>query len=112
MSKPKKYLREKKKWVTEEEYDKFYSSHDKKLCRGGKPHDFVLVLPTHVKYDENIYKFNPEDYYKLMEEEYQFFEEQKKKMLAMGVTYGRWNSKPYRLYMCSVCKKQNYIHEE
>ncbi len=99
------YDREKKKWVTQEEYDKSHKPRDKKVCRGGKPHDFVLVLPFYTSYDE-AYKFKPEDYYKIMDERFDFIEKQKVQLEKMGIKDRGWNRKETRLYMCSVCKKQ------
>ena len=106
----KKYDRETKKWVDAEVLDKRQNERDKKLCRGKKPHDFVLVLPSSVTYD-STYKFNPEEYYKLMDEQYEYQEEIKKKLKALGIEskrFGFYKYEQIRYFMCSVCKKQKY----
>lgn len=103
----KKYDREKKKWVSIEEYEKTHKPRDKKKCRGGKPHDFVLVLPFYTSYD-STYKYHPEDYYKIMDERYEFIEKQRTELEKMGIKDRGWNRKETRLFMCAVCKKQEY----
>lgn len=106
----KKYDRQLKKWVTVEEYERTHQQKDKKFCRGKRPHDFVLVLPTGVTYNEK-YRFDPESYYKIMDERVAFIEGQKRQLEQMGILQrwgSSWNSKETRLYMCSVCKKQKY----
>lgn len=46
----KKYDHVSKKWLTEEEWEEKNRKLKKsKLCRGGKPHSFKLVLPWHVQ---------------------------------------------------------------
>lgn len=103
------YHRESKKWLTPEEIEKYKSRKDKKLCRGKKPHDYVLVLPSHVQYNSEIYKFNPEEYYKVKDEIYDFIEKQNQKLVAMGIKVRCWNRKETRLYGCTVCKKLEYV---
>ncbi len=103
----KQYDRITKKYVTEEEAEKLRISRDKKFCKGKKPHDYVLVLPYYVSYNEN-YTFKPELYYKIMDERCDFIESQKKELEKLGIQDRGWNSKQSRLYMCSVCKKHKY----
>ena len=104
----KQYDRQTKKWLTAEELEKVKAKRDKKLCRGGKDHDFVLVLPWHTTYNTN-YKFNPEEYYRLMDEKFEYLEKHKERIKAIGVLdRSGWNRKETRCFMCSVCKKQKY----
>ena len=107
----KKYSRIAKKHVTPEEYDRIHSTKDKDFCKGKKPHDFVLVLPHYVTYDET-YKHNPLEYYKLKAELEDFEDAIDKKVRALGVVertfrISRLRRKNY-LFICSVCKKQEY----
>lgn len=83
----------------------------RELCRGGREHDYLLVLPDHVSYNEN-YKFNPEEYYRIMDELRTAEEMYNKKILEMGIG-GRWgsfnmSSRTARSYCCSICKKKKY----
>lgn len=105
----KQYDRETKRWVESDVLDKRLSSRDPKVCRGKKPHDFVLVLPLHVHPAEG-YKGDPKAYYDLMDERYQLLEDFNKKVAEIGVrgSYHLWNRKESRLYICSVCSKRKY----
>lgn len=103
----KKYDHEKKEWVTLEEYERRQKQRTNKLCRGNKPHDFVLVLPIFVSFTDS-YNFNPNEYYRIMDERYEFIENQKKELEKLGIINRGWNRKETRLYMCAVCKKQKY----
>ena len=102
----KQYDRETKKWI-EEDVLKERHSRDKKLCKGKKLHDFVLVLPSHVTYNEN-YNFKPEEYYRLMDEKVRLEEliYERLKVLGIITKYGTW--KPSKHYVCSICKKEKY----
>lgn len=105
----KKYDHKEREWVTEEEYDRRMSKRDTSLCRGKKPHDFVLVLPSYVGYDET-YKFNPEEYYKILDEGRDFEKKQKERMAELGIKprYFSWNHYERRMFMCTICKKVKY----
>lgn len=105
----KEYDREKKKWVSVDAKERELKLKKRKMCRGGRPHNFVLVLPMYVHFNE-LYKFNPEEYYKIMEEYDAFIDEQDQKFKKLGIVtrfggglYGR-----NKTYMCSVCKKVEY----
>lgn len=103
----KKYDSKTKKYVPIEVYEKTQSLKKRDTCRGQKPHDFVLVLPHHVEYNET-YKFDPTGFYDLMDERYQFVEDQAKALIKMGIKDRGWNRKETRLFICSVCGKQEY----
>lgn len=106
----KKYDRETKKWISVDEHDKKYSPRDKSLCRGKKPHDYVLVLPNYIRFD-STYKFNPEEYYRIENETHDFLNEQVEKLKNIGIITKRYERKPTKMFMCSVCKKQKYEYE-
>jgi len=104
----KKYSNKVKKWVSEEEFERLHNSRDKKTCRGGKAHDYVLVLPEYISYNEG-YKFNPEKYYAIMDARYDFIEKQDQELKKMGI--GSRTSANYRStrhLICSICKKKEY----
>lgn len=107
----KRFDRETKEYVTEEEYARRYSNRNKKTCRGGRPHDYVLVLPLWIKTTEQ-YKLNPVVYYDAMDRIDDFTREQSEELARHGILvrhYG-YPSRP-RLYVCSVCNKQEYKSE-
>lgn len=107
----KKYDPAKKKYVSIEEYEKTYNPRDKKLCRGKKPHDFVLILPPWVTYSTG-YEFNPERYYDLLDELAEFEVRTYKKIVDMGVKSvygGRLQAKKTsRYFACTVCNKREH----
>lgn len=114
-SRMKQYDYKARKWITQEEYDKRYPPHkDKEICRGKKPHDWILVLPNYVGYTET-YRHNPEVYYKLMEEAQTYSENLSKRLLELGIK-SRYHMSfasfaEHKLYICSVCKKQKTIYK-
>lgn len=112
----KQYRRDAKRHMSDEEYEVYKAKgrKDPKICRGGKPHDYVLVLPFHVTFDPAIYKFNPEEYYRLKDELTALIEKHNEKIVAMGVTsrYRSWERRETRYYICSVCKKQKYDFQD
>lgn len=107
----KQYDNKLKKWVSQEQYDKSHPKRSANICRGGKPHDFVLVLPYGVTYNEK-YAFNPEAYYKVQREVEEFHAKKYEQLLAIGIVasgmkpWKYWNKE---LHVCSVCKKQKYL---
>lgn len=104
----KKYDENLRKYVSVEEYERTHQLRDKSVCRGKKPHDFVLVLPYMVSYTSE-YKFNPEEYYRVMDELFDIKEKKYQELETLGIKSSRgWNRQETRLYMCSVCKKQKY----
>jgi len=109
----KKYDREKKKWVEETDINKKLKKRE--LCRGGKEHDYVLVLPEHVTYTED-YKHNPEAYYAILDEIEEFSLKAMERITALGVV-SKYYSMPskyrrVRLYLCSVCKKKHHEYPD
>ena len=103
----KEYNRTTKKWgeATDIKLKK------RELCKGGKEHDYLLVLPDYVSYTES-YKFNPEAYYELMEDLDKYTKENDRKLVEMGLKSRLFrflpSSSTRRNYMCSVCKKKKY----
>lgn len=106
----KKYDREKRKWVDESEIDKKLAK--RKLCKGGREHDFILVLPPYVRTVNSILGIDiAEKYYQIELEIEQLLAEKHKELEAIGILhkpYGRITGKQFRYYVCSVCKKNEY----
>lgn len=103
----KKYDRETKKYV--EDLNSGKSAKKRKLCRGGKPHDFVLVLPPMITYTD-AYKFKPEIYYESHERVRQFLISEDQHLLKNGITsrFQNWRGSALRHYACTVCGKTDY----
>ncbi len=109
----KRYDRKTKKYVTQEEYDRSHATKDKDLCRGKKPHDFVLVLPDWVTYVQGVYKFDARVYYDLMEKK-RLFNDSISALLAQAGIASRYGTSDFadrketRHYVCTVCSKRKW----
>lgn len=108
----KHYDRTKRKWVGETEVVK--KPRDKHVCKGGRPHSYVLVLPHGVSYGPD-YKFNPEAYYAILDEIQDFVEQKKKDVEVLGIDKIKyswsWNYSTYRHWVCSVCGKKEWLEK-
>lgn len=103
----KKYDREKKEWISEDEHISRQKKRDKR-CHGGKEHDFVEVLPYGVEANEK-YQGSTEPYYKALKEIDAFVDKKHEELAQLGILI---RTKPWRpnmrMFMCSVCKKKRY----
>ena len=104
----KVYDREKRKWVGEAEVTK--KQGKRKLCRGGRPHDFQLTLPSYVKV---IGYPTPEailEYYRIEEVKRELIKKENEKLVSFGIIlndrYGFGRDTKY--FVCSVCGKLDY----
>lgn len=103
----KQYDRESKKWLSEEEIAKKVKKRD--TCKGGRPHDYVEVLPYGVSALEG-YAGSVEPYYEaekaiaeFSQKEYDMLREK----YGIDAKYMRVSRLfNYRRFMCSVCHKQ------
>lgn len=104
----KKYDRETKKYITEEEYNRKYGK--RKLCKGGREHDYILTLPPYIRTEHNILGIDvAEQYYKIELEIDKLIAEKHKELEALGILhrpYGRITDRQYKYYICSVCGKR------
>lgn len=101
----KHYDRASKKWITEEERDLKLKKRD--ACKGGRPHDYVEVLPYGVEANDK-YQGLTQPYYDAEEAIKAFTEKKYAELAAIGIIvrpHGWW-PRNYRRYMCSVCHKQ------
>lgn len=108
----KKYIQEKKKWVTEEEHEKYISLKTPKGCRGDKEHDFVLMLPDHTAKWDGKSPYNAQAYYDAMEDIRAFKEKKRTELAALGIIVQKPWSSDWKKYVCSVCNKQAYNIKE
>lgn len=105
----KKYDRETKTWIEEEELDKKLAK--KKTCKGGKEHDWILCLPSYVSYKDTALGIEvAEQYYAIEDAREDMNIALDSQLEAIGI-----NSRTYRVgkllgrrrdYVCSVCLKR------
>lgn len=107
----KHYDREQKRWVDAAE--KQGNLDKRKLCRGGREHDWVEVLPWGVEAVEGVYQGNPQPYYDAEDAIDRFTAEKYRELEELGILsnykrgfYGSRAS--IRHYICSVCRKKDY----
>jgi hypothetical protein len=104
--KPKKiYDKQTKRWVHP---DTVTTLKKKDTCRGGREHDWVLVLPRDKEFKEKVSADAIKRYYELCDEEYHFRENLNKEIDLLGIkscyyTFGLW--KKQRHYICATCGK-------
>lgn len=104
----KKYLREKKKYVTEEEYEQYHALRKRgaDACKGRRPHQWVLVLPIwRAKWDEK-HPYDAEAYYKAMMERREFIKKQDAELAKKGILVSPSHDWLHKDYACVVCKKR------
>ena len=106
----KEYNRTTKKY--EEKSEVVGSLKKKETCRGGKPHDFLIVLPEFISMrnrdidtaTENVIKYyeSEDRIHDFIQKEVEF-----KKSLGIHIGVSGWKSKITRYFRCSVCGKKD-----
>lgn len=109
----KEYNRKTRKWEVITEVVGDLKKRD--TCRGKKPHDFVLVLPDHLRnyYMVDITTENVEKYYESEDRIWEFEEKEKKYKESLGIVRSNGRSiyssrRATRNYECSVCGKKEW----
>jgi len=105
----KKYDRETKSWVEEEVAER--KTAKRKLCKGGREHDWVLCLPPYIRDKDSALGLDKvEEYYRIEDEREDMDIAFDEKLAAIGITSAGFRLKSLfgrrRYYMCSVCFKQ------
>lgn len=84
----------------------------RKSCKGGREHDWVMVLPFWFEAVDGVYNGNPEPAYTYRQRLEELEERLKNELADLGiVSKYRWGSvgrnirEDYRTYQCSVCHK-------
>jgi hypothetical protein len=103
----KKYDRETKRWLDEEEIETKLAK--RKQCKGGREHDWILCLPPYVHTKDSLLGFDiAEAYYQIEDEREDAEIAFNERLEEIGISsnqvrriFGR-----HRYYICSVCKKQ------
>ena len=103
------YDRETKRWVEEDDVEKKLSK--RKLCKGGKEHDWIMCLPFYVEYKDTALGIEvAEQYYAIEDAREDMNNAFDLQLESIGI-----NSRAYRpgklfgrrrSYVCSVCFKR------
>lgn len=101
----KEYNRVTKKY---EEKEKTGKLKKPQKCKGGKEHDFVLLVPKWINRDHDLSKDEIEEYYQIEETRGNVEDSFNQKLRLIGIIYQRYNSVLRRFYRCSVCFKEKY----
>ena len=103
----KSYNRETGKYITNEE--KGGKLKKRELCKGGRQHDWVKVLPFGYEASE-AYEGDVEPLYQALEAIADFEDATYDVLKQIGIvkTHKAWRPRPERVLMCSVCKKKKY----
>lgn len=106
----KKYDRESKKWLDEEEVIK--KSNKRKLCKGGREHDWILCLPRYVETENGstLGLDKVEEYYRIEDEREDANIKFDERLEELGIKSRLFRIKSLlgrrRSYICSVCLKR------
>lgn len=107
----KVYDRKSGKYITEEESKKG-SLKRRETCKGGRPHDWIEMLPTYLAEALPNYKGSPEPYYDAEEKiaDYTarvYMTLEKEHGIKVKSRNSIWRPR-MREWMCSVCHKKDY----
>lgn len=105
----KKYDRDTGKWVEEIELERKLSK--RKLCKGGREHDWVLCLPPYVTTHTSVLGLDMvEEYYRIEDEREDAEIAFDKRLEDIGIKSHSFRLKSLlgrrRSYICSVCLKR------
>jgi hypothetical protein len=103
----KKYDRQTKSWVEEEEFERKNSK--RKQCKGSREHDWILCLPSYVTVQGSELGLEKvEEYYQIEDEREDANIAFDERLEAIGIKSRRWHGVlgRRRSYICSVCLKR------
>lgn len=104
----KKYDKDSGKWIEEIVVEQKLAK--RKLCKGGKEHDWVLCLPAYAKSDTALGLDKVEEYYRIEDERADMETAFDERLEALGIESNSYRFSKLlgrrRSYICSVCLKQ------
>jgi hypothetical protein len=105
----KEYNRTTKRWEEKDE-SKTGSLKKKKLCRGGKEHDYQICLPDFLDKNQNLQLNIIQEYYNSQDRVLKFLSKEQELLVNLGIErrYTHSVDRIYRYYKCSVCGKKEY----
>lgn len=106
----KKYDRENKQWLPEEEVERKVSK--RKLCKGGKEHDWILCLPPYAQNTDSVLGLDKvEEYYRIEDAREDINIQFDEQLEALGIKSRSFRIEKLlgrrRSYICAVCHKRN-----
>ena len=101
----KEYNRIKRIW--EEPQEKTGSLKKPKLCRGGKPHKFQLIIPTYITGYSQMSQEAIDEYYKSEERIKEFLNNENRERAKYGIPQCFSRAKVAKYYKCEVCGKND-----
>lgn len=105
----KEYNRTTKKY---DEVEKTGKLKKPEKCKGGRDHDYVLLIPKWVSRSRNLSREEIERYYDIEEGRAKMEEAFNDQLAVLGITMRRWTSSLSRFYTCSVCRKEKTEYEK
>lgn len=110
----KEYNREKRIWEEVSKNTSKGTLKKKETCRGGKPHDYQLVLPSYgvtKVLGREPTEVEVQKYYEYEDDLYHYEKALREKLTqetGLTVRYGNMFSRLNRHLQCSVCGKREY----
>lgn len=108
----KEYDRDKKMWVKPETLtEKVTVLKKSELCRGKKPHEYVLIVPDYSNSHKNddLSQETVDRFYALMDEHHEHNKKYQKEVDALGINYRVDSLRPMtRMSRCNVCGKRDW----
>lgn len=101
----KEYNRRTKRW---EEKEKIGSLKKRETCKGGKEHEWVLMIPKYISRTHNLSKEEIREYYKIEQDRIDFETTLADRCAKIGVKGRYWIGGNSKFYMCAICKKEKY----
>ena len=103
----KEYNRQTRKWEEKTTGQGKFTQRD--TCKGGRPHDYILSLPSYIKITDAIQPEAIPEYYLSEERRQKFNHEEDEKLASLGLRTSRWQPKEVtRYYRCVICDKRKY----
>lgn len=108
----KEYNRQTKRWE-EKSTEQVGVLKKRDTCRGGKPHDFVLVIPAYEKLGDATFE-QVEAWYQSQENIRAFIDSEEKKLNAIGLPVRKsyFIGRRHKQFTCAVCGKIDYEYDK
>jgi hypothetical protein len=110
--KPNKiYNRQLKKWVEEEKPVGSLKKPD--TCKGGRPHEFELVIPKYISTDHILTEKEILDYYKIVKDKLESDNKYDEKLKKIGIRHSSfyYTRKINLHYKCTRCGKEQIKYD-
>ena len=102
----KQYDRKLKKWV--EEKEKVGSLKRPETCKGKKPHDWVLLIPSMISKHKPFSKEEVARYYEIEAGRKALEKSYNEELAELGLESRYWSYELRKFYKCAKCGKEKY----